>query len=61
MWQQLKPHLDMLISRFVFPCMCLTTEELEQFEEDPVEYCRGHFGGRPAFSAGESIIAEYCV
>lgn len=45
MWQLLKPHLDLLISRFVFPCLCLTDEELEQFEDDPVEYCRAHFGG----------------
>lgn len=45
MWQQLKPHLDLLISRFVFPCLCLTDEELEQFDDDPIEYCRAHFGG----------------
>ena len=44
MWQLLQPHLDLLISRFVFPCMCLTDEEVEQFDEDPVEYCRAHFG-----------------
>lgn len=46
MWQQLKPHLDLLISRFVFPCLCLTDEELEQFDDDPIEYCRAHFGGK---------------
>jgi hypothetical protein len=45
MWQQIKPHLDLLISRFVFPCLCLTDEEVEQFDDDPVEYCRAHFGG----------------
>lgn len=45
MWQKLKPHLDLLISRFVFPCLCLTDEELEQFDDDPIEYCRAHFGG----------------
>jgi hypothetical protein len=45
MWQQLKPHLDLLIGHFVFPCICLTDEEIEQFEEDPVEYSRAHFGG----------------
>lgn len=44
MWQQLKPHLDVVIETFVFPCMCLTDEEIEQFDDDPVEYSRAHFG-----------------
>lgn len=45
MWQLLKPHLDTVIGRFVFPCICLTPEELEMFEDDPIEYSRSHFGG----------------
>lgn len=44
MWGQLKPHLDLLIERFVFPCLCLTDDEIEQFDEDPIEYARSHFG-----------------
>lgn len=46
MWQLLKPHLDMLMGSFVFPAICLTDEEIEQLEDDPVEYSRAHFGGK---------------
>ncbi|UKZ84656.1 uncharacterized protein TrAFT101_000554 [Trichoderma asperellum] len=38
MWVHLKPHLTNLVTHFVFPVLCLSTEDVEQFEEEPEEY-----------------------
>ncbi|KAL6871383.1 armadillo-type protein [Trichoderma novae-zelandiae] len=38
MWVHLKPHLTNLVTHFVFPVLCLTPEDVEQFEEEPEEY-----------------------
>ncbi|RDA94706.1 hypothetical protein CP533_6716 [Ophiocordyceps camponoti-saundersi (nom. inval.)] len=38
MWAHLKPHLTNLVTHFVFPVLCLTPDDVEQFEEEPVEY-----------------------
>ena len=37
-WNLLKGHVPNLISRVIFPLLCLTQEDLELWEEDPVEY-----------------------
>ena len=58
MWQLLKPHLDTVIGQFVFPCMCLTEEEIEQFDDDPVEYSRAHFGGETSSNIVECTHAD---
>ncbi|KKA27325.1 hypothetical protein TD95_002309 [Thielaviopsis punctulata] len=38
MWTHLKPHLNNIITHFVFPVMCLSEEDVEKFEEEPEEY-----------------------
>ena len=38
MWTHLKPHVENLISHFIFPVLCLSDEDLELFESDPSEY-----------------------
>ncbi|EWZ39171.1 hypothetical protein FOCG_08940 [Fusarium oxysporum f. sp. radicis-lycopersici 26381] len=38
MWTHLKPHLTNLVTHFVFPVLCLTEEDVEQFEDEPDEY-----------------------
>ncbi|PFH56452.1 hypothetical protein XA68_16482 [Ophiocordyceps unilateralis] len=38
MWTHLKPHLTNLVTHFVFPVLCLTTDDVEQFEDEPEEY-----------------------
>ncbi|KAI8675426.1 hypothetical protein NCS57_00443700 [Fusarium keratoplasticum] len=38
MWTHLKAHLTNLVTHFVFPVLCLTEEDVEQFEEEPDEY-----------------------
>nr|AYN77763.1 importin B domain protein [Berkeleyomyces basicola]AYN77769.1 importin B domain protein [Berkeleyomyces basicola] len=38
MWTHLKPHLQNIITHFVFPVMCLSEEDIERFEDEPEEY-----------------------
>ncbi|EKD12477.1 uncharacterized protein L3040_008197 [Drepanopeziza brunnea f. sp. 'multigermtubi'] len=38
MWNHLKPHLDSLVTHFLFPVLCLSPEDVEKFETDPEEY-----------------------
>jgi hypothetical protein len=38
MWTHLKPHIESLISHFIFPVLCLSDDDLELFENDPSEY-----------------------
>lgn len=38
MWTHLKPHLTNLVTHFIFPVLCLTPEDVENFEDEPQEY-----------------------
>ncbi|ETS77667.1 hypothetical protein PFICI_09729 [Pestalotiopsis fici W106-1] len=38
MWAHLKPHLTNLVTHLVFPVLCLTSEDVEKFEDEPEEY-----------------------
>ncbi|KJZ79342.1 hypothetical protein HIM_01493 [Hirsutella minnesotensis 3608] len=38
MWTHLKPHLTNLVTHFVSPVLCLSSDDVEQFEEEPEEY-----------------------
>ncbi|KAL2887313.1 putative importin [Ceratocystis lukuohia] len=38
MWAHLKPHLQNIITHFVFPVICLSEEDIEKFEDEPEEY-----------------------
>lgn len=42
-WALLRPQLPLLISHFLFPLICPTDEDLQLFEDDPVDWARGHF------------------
>lgn len=37
-YKLLKPHMDFLLYKVCFPCMCLTQEDIEEFENDPHEF-----------------------
>jgi len=37
-WNLLKDNVPNLISHVIFPLLCLTQDDLELWEEDPVEY-----------------------
>lgn len=36
----LKPHLEFMLFRVIFPTLCLSDEDVEIFENDPVEFIR---------------------
>ncbi|KAH8924886.1 ARM repeat-containing protein [Atractiella rhizophila] len=42
-WDILQPHIQPLLSQFVFPLLNQTEEELEEFKDDPIEYSRSHY------------------
>lgn len=37
-YKLLKPHMDFLLYKVCFPAMCLTQEDIEEFENDPHEF-----------------------
>jgi hypothetical protein len=39
-YKVIKPHLDFVLFKVIFPSLCLTDSELEMFSNDPVEYVR---------------------
>jgi importin-7 len=43
-WGLLKPHVPSIISHVVFPLLCLTQEDLDLWDEDPVEYIHKKIG-----------------
>ena len=64
MWALLKPHVPVLIERFLFPIFCPTDEELEEFREEPKDWIRNHaaemittFFEKPSFAA-QSFLDE---
>jgi hypothetical protein len=43
-WGLLKNNIPNLISQVIFPLLCLTEEDLELWDEDPVEYIHQKIG-----------------
>jgi len=41
-WNLMRPHLPLLLQHFIFPLLCPTDEEIDEFTNDPVEYTRAH-------------------
>ena len=41
-WNLLRPHLPLLLQHFLFPLLCPTSDEISEFEDNPVEYARYH-------------------
>lgn len=39
-YKLLKPHMDFLLYKVCFPAMCLTNEDIDEFENDPHEFVR---------------------
>ncbi|GAA93944.1 uncharacterized protein L969DRAFT_70042 [Mixia osmundae IAM 14324] len=68
MWALLRPHVDAIVAGFVFPTVCMSDDEILQFDEDPVEFAKTHYGSfvedyfrSPASAASdfiESLVSE---
>ncbi|CZT48324.1 related to importin beta homolog Kap119p [Rhynchosporium secalis] len=61
MWTHLKPHLDTLVTHFLFPVMCLTEEDIEKFETDPEEYLHHKLNFYEEVSAPDIAATNFLV
>ena len=39
-YKLMKPHLEVILSNMIFPCLCLTESDIELFTDDPTEFVR---------------------
>jgi hypothetical protein len=42
-WKCLRPHLDFLVMKVMFPILAFNDEDQQLWEDDPSEYCRKNF------------------
>lgn len=61
MWNHLKPHLDTLVSHFIFPVMCLSADDIEKFETDPEEYLHHKLNFYEEVSAPDVSATNFLV
>jgi hypothetical protein len=61
MWNHLKPHLDTLVTHFLFPVMCLSPEDVEKFETDPEEYLHHKLNFYEEVSAPDVAATNFLV
>ncbi|KAM3083854.1 Nonsense-mediated mRNA decay protein 5 [Clarireedia jacksonii] len=61
MWNHLKPHLDSLVTHFLFPVMCLSPEDVEKFETDPEEYLHHKLNYYEEVSAPDNAATNFLV
>ncbi|GIZ45875.1 hypothetical protein CKM354_000902300 [Cercospora kikuchii] len=61
MWDHLKPHMPILIEHLLFPVLCQTDEDLEQFEEEPAEYLHRKLNFYEEVSAPDVAATNFLV
>jgi ethanolamine utilization cobalamin adenosyltransferase len=61
MWLHLKPHLDTLVTHFLFPVMCLSEEDVEKFDSDPEEYLHHKLNYYEEVSAPDVAATNFLV
>jgi hypothetical protein len=61
MWAHLKPHLDTLVTHFLFPVLCLSPEDVEKFESDPEEYLHHKLNFYEEVSAPDIAATNFLV
>lgn len=61
MWVHLKPHLDSLVTHFIFPVLCLSPEDVEKFESDPEEYLHRKLNFYEEVSAPDVTATNFLV
>ncbi|MBW0504093.1 hypothetical protein O181_043808 [Austropuccinia psidii MF-1] len=43
-WAVLKTHIQTLLPQFIFPLLCITEDEVHEFENQPEDYVKSQFG-----------------
>lgn len=61
MWTHLKPHVESLVSHFIFPVLCQSDEDLELFESDPPEYLHRKLNYYEQVSAPDVAAMNFLV
>ncbi|TGO07744.1 hypothetical protein BTUL_0249g00040 [Botrytis tulipae] len=61
MWAHLKPHLDSLVTHFLFPVMCLSPDDVEKFETDPEEYLHHKLNFYEEVSAPDNAATNFLI
>ncbi|KAJ4394935.1 Nonsense-mediated mRNA decay protein 5 [Neurospora sp. IMI 360204] len=61
MWTHLKPHLTNLVTHFIFPVLCLSEEDVENFEEEPEEYLHRKLNFFEEVSAPDVAAVNFLV
>ncbi|KAH9819914.1 armadillo-type protein [Melampsora americana] len=63
-WAALRSHIPALLPRFIFPLLCISPEEVREFQEEPEDYARAQFGDffedlctSPSTMAAQFILA----
>ncbi|KDQ15134.1 hypothetical protein BOTBODRAFT_32118 [Botryobasidium botryosum FD-172 SS1] len=60
-WQMLKPHVDTLVSSFIFPQLCFDDERMELWNTDPVEYVRFTIDEFDTFTSPASAATSFLL
>ena len=61
MWNNLKPHIDTLISHVLFPILCQSDEDIELFDSDPPEYLHRKLNFYEEVSAPDVVATNFLV
>jgi len=61
MWAHLKPHLDTLVTHFLFPVLCLSEEDIERFDTDPEDYLHHKLNFYEEVSAPDVAATNFLV
>jgi hypothetical protein len=61
MWTHLKPHLESLVTHFLFPVMCLSEEDIENFDAEPEEYLHRKLNYYEEMSAPDVVATNFLV
>lgn len=59
MWERLQPHMDILIEHLLFPVLCQSDEDLEQFDNEPIEYIQQKMNFFEEFAAPDSAATAF--
>ncbi|OBT65407.1 hypothetical protein VE03_06106 [Pseudogymnoascus sp. 23342-1-I1] len=61
MWAHLKPHLDTLVTHFLFPVLCLSEDDIEKFDTDPEDYLHHKLNFYEEVSAPDVAATNFLV
>lgn len=61
MWAHLKPHMPVLIEHLLFPVLCQSDDDLQQFEDEPAEYLHRKLNFYEEVSAPDVAATNFLV